>query len=264
MAIKYVHVFRELTPTGNETPVEIDTLPSSDEEGSFVKYKRDNKAVKRKIEDELLDKEVEPKKRFLNGEKIPTEETPSGVFSDHSYCMPQQVYSPPPISDWETEVDINDKSKNVIAQPVINEQKIPEVSPKKSKQPLTVRDNNKIGNKDQSVVQKHRDNQVKTKFFNKRDMVQEATVLFEFLTKGIDVEDINYLKQSYDSLLSNDTVHYWMNETHWVSHPDILLILFIIIFNLAIIYIVFYSFIYIAYTRRSIVRIQSYTKQIKG
>ncbi|XP_060864602.1 histone-lysine N-methyltransferase SETD1B-A-like isoform X1 [Metopolophium dirhodum] len=210
---------RELTPTGNETPVEIDTLPSSDEEGSFVKYKRDDKAVKRKIEDEHLDKEVEPKKRLLNGEKTPTEETPSGVFSDHSYCMPQQVYSPPPISDWETDVDINDKSKNVIIQPEINEQKIPEVFPKKIKQPLTVRDNNKIENTDQLIVQKHRDNQVKPKYFNKRDMVQEATVLFEFLTKGIDVEDINYLKQSYDLLLSNDTVHYWMNETHWVSHP---------------------------------------------
>jgi len=204
--------------------MEIDSLPSSDEEGSFVKYKRDDKAVKRKIEDEHLDKLVEPKKRLLNGEITPTEETPSGVFSDHSYCMPQQVYSPPPISDWETEVDIIDKSTSSITQPVMNEPKIPEVFPKKTKQPLTIRDNNKQENTDQLIVQKHRDNQIKTKYFNKRDMVQEATVLFEFLTKGIDVEDINYLKQSYDSLLSNDTVHYWMNETHWVSHPDILLI----------------------------------------
>jgi len=218
-----------------------------------VKYKRDDKAVKRKIENEHLDKEVEPKKRLLNGEKTPNEETPSGVFSDHSYCMPQQVYSPPPISDWETDVDINDKSKNVIIQPLINEQKMPEVVPKKIKQPLTVRDNNKIENTDQLIVQKHQ-NQVKTKYFNKRDMVQEATVLFEFLTKGIDVEDINYLKQSYDSLLSNDNVHYWMNETHWVSHPDILLIIFIIIiiFNLAMICIVFYNFIFMTDTRRCI------------
>jgi len=212
--------------------MEIDSLPSSDEEGSFVKYKRDDKAVKRKIEDENLDTLVEPKKRLLNGEITPTEETPIRVVSDHSYCMPQQVYSPPPISDWETEVDINDKSSNTIVQPVINVQKLQEVLPKKLKQPLAVRDDNKIENTDQLIVQKHRDNQVKTKYFNKRDMVQEATVLFEFLTKGIDVEDINYLKQTYDSLLSNDTVHYWMNETHWVSHPDILFItLIIIIFN---------------------------------
>jgi len=207
--------------------VEMDNLPSSDEEGSFVKYKCDDKAVKRKIEYEHLDKEIEHKKRLLNGK-----ETPSDVFSDNLYCVAKQIYSPPPISDWETEVNKNDKSKKVIIQPVINEQKITEVFPKKIKQPLTARDNNKIENTDQLIVQKHIDNQVKTKYYNKRDMVQEATVLFEFLTKGIDVEDINYLKQSYDSLLSNDTVHYWTNETHWVSHPDILFIIFIMIFFL--------------------------------
>jgi len=237
-----MNVFRELTPTGNETPMEMDTLLSSDEEGSFVKYKRDDKAVKRKIEDEHLDKEVEPKKRFVNGE-----ETPSEVFSDNLYRGPKQVYSPPPISDWETEVNKNYKSKNVIIQPVISEQKIT------LKQPLTVRDHNKIENADQSIIQKHCDNKVKTKYYNKRDMVQEATVLFEFLTKGIDVEDINYLKQSYNSLLSNDNVHYWTNETHWVSHPDILLIIFIMIFfNLAMLCIVFYNFIYMGFTRRCI------------
>lgn len=218
-----------MTPIGNETPMAIDNLSSSDEEGSFVKYKRDNKAVKRKIKDENIDTPIEPKKRLLNGDKTPTDEHPSTVFADHSYCMPQQVYSPPPISDWETEVDIADKCN--ATQPVINEQKIPEISPKKIKQPLAVRDSNKIENTDQLIVQKHRDNQVKTKYFNRRDMVQEATVLFEFLTKGIDVEDINYLKQSYESLLSNDTVHYWLNETHWVSHPDILLITLVFNYN---------------------------------
>jgi len=200
--------------------MEIDNLPSSDEEGSFVKYKRDDKAMKRKIEDENVNTPVESKKRLLNGEKLSSEENPSRIFSDHSYCVPQQVYSPPPIPDWETEIDTNDKViKN---QSIINEQKIPEISPKKIKQPLAVRDSNKIENKDQPIVQKHRDSQVKTKYFNRRDMVQEATVLFEFLTKGIDVEDINYLKQSYESLLTNDNLHYWLNETHWVSHPDIL------------------------------------------
>lgn len=223
-----IFCFRELTPCGNETPMAMDALSSSDEEGSFVKYKRndDNKPIKRKIIDQNIENTVEPKKRLLNGEKTPTDENQSTVFSDHSYCMPQQVYSPPPISDWETEIETTDK---LISQPIISEQKVPEISPQKLKQPLTVRDSNKIENNVvQSNVQK-RDNQVKTKYFNRRDMVQEATVLFEFLTKGIDLEDINYLKQSYDSLLTNDNVHYWLNETHWVTHPDILLISLIII-----------------------------------
>lgn len=219
MIIKF---FRELTPDGYETPMEIDNLLSSDEEGSFVKYKRDDKAVKRKIEDKNLNVPVEPKKRLLNGEKTQqTEDTPSTVFSDHSYCMPQQVYSPPPISGWETE-EINKNDQTVTSQPVVtNEQKIPEISPKKIKQPLAVKGSNKIVNLDQPVLPNHV-NQVKTKQVNKRDMVQEATVLFEFLTKGLDVEDMNYLKQSYELLLANDNVHYWLNESHWVSHPDIL------------------------------------------
>jgi len=221
--IKYI--FRELTPTGNETPMAIDILSSSDEEGSFVKYKRET--IKRKIVDEDLEQPVELKKRLLNGDKSTseTDENQSTVFSDHSYCMPQQVYSPPPILDWETDMETTD---NVIeSQPIIiNEQKILDIPPKKIKQPLAVRDSNTIENvADHVIVQKHRDNKVKTKYFNRRDGVQEATVLFEFLTKGIDVEDIHYLKQSYDLLLNNKTQqHYWMTETHWVSHPDILFI----------------------------------------
>lgn len=203
--------------------MEIDDLSSSDEEGSFVKYKRSDKAVKRKVQDDCVVSPVEPKKRLVNGEKVPPEENPTRVVSDHSYCMPQQVYSPPPIPDWEMEANTNDKL--VTSQPVIKEQKVPEISPKKIKQPLAVRDNNKIEDFNQLVVPKHRDEKTKIKFFNRRDMVQQATVLFEFLTKGIDVEDTNYLKQSYDSLLANhDNVHYWLNETHWVSHPDILFI----------------------------------------
>lgn len=224
--------FRELTPTGNETPMAVDTLPSSDEEGSFTKYKRDDKAVKRKFEDDSLEKPNEPKKRLLNGDKTSSEESPSTVFSDHSYCMPQQVYSPPPIPDWETELAMADKLVSSNSVEIMSKQKIQEISPKKSKQPLSVRDNNKIELLDQLSIQKHRDNQFKTKYFNRRDLVQEATILFEFLTKGIDVEDINYLKQSYESLLANDTVHYWLNETHWVNHPDILLM------NLVIIYLI--------------------------
>lgn len=228
MFINIFFLFRELTPFGNETPMAMDILSSSDEEGSFVKYKRSsNKAIKRKIEDENIDSIIESKKRLLNGEKTPTDENQSRVFSDHSYCMPQQVYSPPPISDWEAEKEMTDKL--TISQSVINEQKVPEISPKKLKQPLAIRDSNKIENIVQSNIQRHRDNQVKTKYFNRRDMVQEATVLFEFLTKGIDIEDVNYLKQSYDSLLTNDNVHYWLNETHWVSHPDILLMRFVVI-----------------------------------
>jgi len=208
----------------------MDVLSSSDEEGSFVKYKRET--VKRKIEDDIVDQPVESKKRLLNGDKSTseTDENQSTVFSDHSYCMPQQVYSPPPILDWETDIETTD---NVIeSQPIINKQKVVDISPKKLKQPLAVRNSNTIENNaaDHLTVQKHQRNKAKIKYFNRRDGVQEATILFEFLTKGLDMEDTNYLKQSYDLLLNNKTSqHYWMNETHWVSHPDILYIHYLFI-----------------------------------
>ena len=59
--------------------------------------------------------------------------------------------------------------------------------------------------------------------FPKRDIMAEMTVLYEFLTRGIDSEDINYLRRSYEAMLADDTQGYWLNDTHWVDHPDILL-----------------------------------------
>lgn len=35
---------------------------------------------------------------------------------------------------------------------------------------------------------------------------------------GIDREDIEYIKKSYEEMLSNDTMGYWLNDTHWVDH----------------------------------------------
>ena len=65
--------------------------------------------------------------------------------------------------------------------------------------------------------------------FAKRDIVAEMTVLYEFLTRGIDAEDINYLRRSYEAMLADDTQGYWLNDTHWVDHPDILLCAYTVI-----------------------------------
>lgn len=51
-----------------------------------------------------------------------------------------------------------------------------------------------------------------------RDHMSEFGVLYEFLTKGIDKEDIEYIKKSYEELLSDDAMGYWLNDTHWVDH----------------------------------------------
>lgn len=51
-----------------------------------------------------------------------------------------------------------------------------------------------------------------------RDIRSEMTVLYDFLTRGIDAEDIHYIRQSYELLLSDDATNYWLNATHWVDH----------------------------------------------
>lgn len=57
------------------------------------------------------------------------------------------------------------------------------------------------------------------KIYKERDLMSEMGVLYEFLTKGIDAEDVEYLRRSYEALLADDNQGYWLNDTHWVDHP---------------------------------------------
>ena len=61
----------------------------------------------------------------------------------------------------------------------------------------------------------------RVKSYPMRAMPEEYNVLFKFLTNGLDLEDINFLKRSYDRML-NDSQHddrlYYLNDTHWVDH----------------------------------------------
>lgn len=61
---------------------------------------------------------------------------------------------------------------------------------------------------------------VPTTKYPKREFKEEVDILFKFLTSGVDAEDIEYLRMSYQMLLmQNDTnSFYWLNSTHWVDH----------------------------------------------
>uniref|UniRef100_A0A182PCR3 [histone H3]-lysine(4) N-trimethyltransferase n=1 Tax=Anopheles epiroticus TaxID=199890 RepID=A0A182PCR3_9DIPT len=54
--------------------------------------------------------------------------------------------------------------------------------------------------------------------YRPREFATEMGILFDFLTRGIDTEDIRYIRQSYDLLLMDDASSYWLNATHWVDH----------------------------------------------
>ncbi|XP_076749548.1 SET domain containing 1 isoform X1 [Xylocopa sonorina] len=55
--------------------------------------------------------------------------------------------------------------------------------------------------------------------YKERDLMSEMAILYEFLTRGIDAEDVEYLRRSYEALLADDSQGYWLNDTHWVDHP---------------------------------------------
>ncbi|XP_052738940.1 histone-lysine N-methyltransferase SETD1 isoform X2 [Bicyclus anynana] len=55
--------------------------------------------------------------------------------------------------------------------------------------------------------------------FKPRDMMAELQVLYEFLTRGVDREDVQHLRRAYEALLAGDAQGYWLNDTHWVDHP---------------------------------------------
>ncbi|KAM7359326.1 SET domain containing 1 isoform 1-T3 [Cochliomyia hominivorax] len=54
--------------------------------------------------------------------------------------------------------------------------------------------------------------------FKPREATDEMMVLYEFLTRGIDAEDIQYVRKCYEMHLQEDTYGFWLNNTHWVDH----------------------------------------------
>lgn len=56
--------------------------------------------------------------------------------------------------------------------------------------------------------------------FKCRTIQEENEVFFNVFRSGVDAEDVNYLKRTYDMLLqSEDPQFYWLNDILWVDHP---------------------------------------------
>lgn len=73
--------------------------------------------------------------------------------------------------------------------------------------------------------------------FPKRTVIDEMIILYDFLKNGLDQEDTTYLQMSYDAMLQDDASGFWLNDTHWVDYPDILLIFVLVIVKFMEIYI---------------------------
>jgi len=63
---------------------------------------------------------------------------------------------------------------------------------------------------------------VKPVKWNPRQNVEKFSIIYKFLTNGVDAEDIMYLKKSYEMMLNEGLQQpnlAWINDTHWVDHP---------------------------------------------
>lgn len=56
----------------------------------------------------------------------------------------------------------------------------------------------------------------------KRTVVEEMDILYDFLRVGIDEEDVQFMRRTYESMLQEES-QYWLNDTHWVDHPATLI-----------------------------------------
>ena len=56
--------------------------------------------------------------------------------------------------------------------------------------------------------------------YKARTLQEETQNLYSILFNGVDREDIDLIQKSYERLLASDQPNtYWLNDTHWMTHP---------------------------------------------
>ncbi|XP_028671387.2 histone-lysine N-methyltransferase SETD1A isoform X1 [Erpetoichthys calabaricus] len=68
----------------------------------------------------------------------------------------------------------------------------------------------------QEKQQKYEEN-LKSRF-EQRSEFEQMTILYDIWNTGLDVEDMRFLKLTYEQLLQEDHNTDWLNDTHWVHH----------------------------------------------
>lgn len=59
--------------------------------------------------------------------------------------------------------------------------------------------------------------------FENRSEFEQMTILYDIWNSGLDGEDLGLLKKTYEKLLQDNQSSDWLNDTHWVSHTNILI-----------------------------------------
>lgn len=58
--------------------------------------------------------------------------------------------------------------------------------------------------------------------FEPRSEFEQMTILYDIWNSGLDLEDMGYLRLTYEQLLQQTSGADWLNDTHWVHHTNIL------------------------------------------
>lgn len=178
----------------------------------------------------------------------------SQLISEHSYCLPQAIRTESPVhvgsnqnfNSVESVIEsvargpkqivadheytkIRESSPQFIIPP-----SPPKVMPRRKTKLKRRRRSSRTSIKE-TYTEDIKQSVTQPEFvFPKRSVMEELNILYEFLRNGIDQEDTVYLQRSYDALLQDDAQGFWLNDTHWVDHPDILFI--IILINLVLLF----------------------------
>lgn len=167
----------------------------------------------------------------MNGQQSPSSPSSqaSQVFMEHSYSLPpaqpeppvtEQIARPPPAPIKPVKM-----KPSKIVKLAKDKDKVHKVEKRKySKYSKIYSHQNHEGEKENIQNEFVYDKYPKkvsepSVTYKERDLMSEMGILYEFLTRGIDAEDVEYLRRSYEALLADDSQGYWLNDTHWVDHP---------------------------------------------
>lgn len=152
--------------------------------------------------------------------------TPYEVFMDHNYCLPPQPHIKDLVEQQKPQVTdlVHELAKPTPAAE--KKKKEPAVKKeRKRKQPLKESTSFNVNDfLNRSKGSRELINLLPSpkpiKKFPPRKMEEERLVFFDMYSKGIDDEDIKYMKMTYEHLLeSDDPMGYWVNDILWVDHP---------------------------------------------
>lgn len=141
---------------------------------------------------------------------------------DHEYITPTSTPTLTSTTAAATEIGVK-ATATIAPKPAVKGPGRPRkdpTQPKKTKKPKAAA----VVDNDDSMAPKRKSLDltqfVPKEIYEDRNPREQVMLLYEFLTKGIDAEDIAYIRRSYEFLLQDDANNSWLNATHFMDHCE--------------------------------------------